>query len=59
MNELAEAKRKLYSLLLLKKDWTDIEIQIGYYLTCDYDIQKILQEALEKGKQNEIGRAHV
>jgi hypothetical protein len=48
MNELAEAKRRLYGLLLQKKDMTDNEVNIAYYLACDEDIQKIIIESLKE-----------
>jgi hypothetical protein len=48
--DIAEAKRRLYSLLLQKKNWTTTECSIGYYLAQDDDIQKILEQALKKEK---------
>jgi hypothetical protein len=47
-NNIAEAKRRLYSLLLQKKNWTGSECQICYYLSQDEDIQKILEKALKR-----------
>jgi len=48
VNEIAEAKKKLYYLLLgkLKSELTESEACIGYYLVKDRDIQDMLDRAL-------------
>lgn len=44
--ELIEAKRVLYGLLLRKEDPSYAEIKVMYELIFDSDIQKLVQKAL-------------
>lgn len=52
-NELLEAKKELYHLLLVKErhEMTDIEINILYYLSLDDDIQEFLSKKLSRSKE--------
>jgi len=55
MNKLIEAKIRL-SILLLEQpieEKTDAEINIGYELSKDDDIQAILKKAVEEDKKKE------
>jgi len=51
LNEIIEAKRKLYSLLLNHPDLTHQEIEIIHTLSLDSDIQEIMKVYLEEGER--------
>lgn len=55
---LINAKRNLYNLLLSKGEdnLTSEELEIAYALSKDKDIQKILQEAVDKEKAERCNR---
>jgi hypothetical protein len=44
MNEIVEAKKKLYGLLLSLPNPTDKEVDIMYALCMDADIRKVLHQ---------------
>lgn len=50
MNEILEAKRRLYYLLMTKPtdELTGSEIDVAYYLAKDKDIQSIFDKAREE-----------
>jgi len=51
INEILEAKKRLYHLLLKKRDEvTDTEVNIMFNLANDKDIQDYLKEALKEIK---------